>query len=257
MKPWILLESAAIPGGGELLLFQHVRDFAIRVGRDELMNSHRHGSEEAMARLVMERLGTSTSRHVVIGGLGMGFTTAAALRELKADEHLTVAELVPAVVTWNRGPLAHLAGDPLSDPRVTIHQGDVAELLRQQVTTYDAILLDVDNGPHEMTTSSNHWLYGDRGLASAYRALKDGGILSVWSAGPDESFSRRLRQAGFSVDVVRVHAHGNRGTRHVIWLATRKAKRVVNKVPEMKSTSGHKVQIMLSESKTHEKRRRQ
>ena len=151
--------------------------------------------------------------------------SAAALRELTADEHLTVAEFVPAVVTWNRGPLAHLAGDPLSDPRVTVYQGDVAELLRKQVMTYDAILLDVDNGPHEMTTSSNHWLYGDRGIASAYRALKDGGILAVWSAGPDDSFSYRLRQAGFSLNVVRVHAHGNRGTRHVIWLASRRAKR--------------------------------
>jgi spermidine synthase len=225
MKPWILLESAAIPGGGELQLFQHVRDFAIRVGREELMNSHQHGSEEAMARLVVERLKPSTARQVLVGGLGMGFTTAAALRDLGADDHLTVAELVPAVVAWNRGPLAHLAGDPLRDPRVRVHQGDVAELLRQQAAAYDAILLDVDNGPHEMTTSSNNWLYGDRGLASAHRALKSGGVLSVWSAGPDESFSRRLRQAGFSVSVVRVHAHGNRGTRHVIWLATRNAGR--------------------------------
>ena len=257
MKPWILLESAAIPGGGQLQLFQHVRDFAIRVGREELMNSHRHGSEKAMARLVMERLEPSAARHVLIGGLGMGFTTAAAVRELQADEHLTVAELVPAVVTWNRGPLAHLAGDPLSDSRVTVYQGDVAELLRKQVMAYDAILLDVDNGPHEMTTSSNHWLYGDRGLASAYRALKDGGILSVWSAGPDESFSRRLRQAGFSVSVVRVHAHGNRGTRHVIWLAIRRAKRADGKFPELNKTSGRENLTISPTSKTYKKRRRQ
>ena len=122
---------------------------------------------------------------------------------------------------------------------------------------YDAILLDVDNGPHEMTTSSNHWLYGDRGLASAYRALKDGGILSVWSAGPDESFSRRLRQAGFSVSVVRVHAHGNRGTRHVIWLAIRRAKRAVGKFPELNKTSGRENLTVLPTSKTYKKRRRQ
>jgi spermidine synthase len=223
MKPWILLDSAAIPGGGELGLYQHVRDFAIRVGRDELMTSRTHGSEDALAELAAARLGARPRARGLVGGLGMGFTAAAALRGLGPDGRLTVAELVPAVVAWNRGLLAHLAGDPLGDPRVDVHVGDVAALLRATVGLYDLVLLDVDNGPHGMTAGANHWLYGAAGLAAAHRALRPGGVLAVWSASPDEGFTRRLRQAGFQVEVARPRAHGAKGTRHVVWLAARAA----------------------------------
>lgn len=221
MKPWILLDSAPIPGGGELHLYQHVRDFAIRVGREELMNSVSHGSEDALARLGFARITTRPPRQVLIGGLGMGFTLAAALRDAAPDDHLTVAELMPAVVAWNRGPLGPLAGNPLGDPRVSVHTGDVAELLRTRPATYDLILLDVDNGPQALTAGGNHWLYGSAGLARSFAALRPGGVLAVWSAGHDAGFTRRLRQAGFQVAIEDARAHGNRGTRFVIWLAER------------------------------------
>jgi spermidine synthase len=151
----------------------------------------------------------------------MGFTLAAALRDAAPDDRLTIAELMPAVVTWNRGPLAHLAGNPLSDPRVGVHVGDVAALLRDQRATWDLILLDVDNGPSALTASANHWLYGTSGLTAAFTALRLGGVLAVWSAGHDQPFTRRLKQVGFRVEVAEGRAHGNRGSRFPIWLAMR------------------------------------
>jgi spermidine synthase len=231
MKPWVLLESATIPGGGELHLHQRARDFAIRVGREELMSSMSHGSEDALAHRAFAHLGTRSPRRVLVGGLGMGFTLAAALRDAGPEDHLTVAELMPAVVEWNRGPLAHLAGNPLSDPRVTIHTGDVAELLRSQRDSYDLILLDVDNGPSALTTSANHWLYGNAGLAATFDALTMGGVVAVWSAGHDQAFTRRLRSAGFQVELADARAHGNRGSRFVIWLARRPAPRPTPPAP--------------------------
>ena len=218
MKPWILLDSAPIPGGGELHLWQHVRDFVIRVGRDELMSSIVHGSEEALASLACARLGGRPALRVLVGGLGMGFTAAAALRAVGADGRVVVAELIPAVVAWNRGPLAHLAGAPLSDPRLSVAVGDVADLLRTAVGAYDAILLDVDNGPRSMTTGSNNWLYTAAGLAKTRRALRPGGVLAVWSAGGDEAFTTRLKQVGFTVEVVPARSSGSKGSRHVIWI---------------------------------------
>jgi spermidine synthase len=220
VKPWVLLDSAAIPGGGEMHLFQHVRDFSIRVGRDELMNSHCHGSEDALADLAAARVGARPGCHALVGGLGI--TAAAALRAIGPDGRVTVAELMPAVVTWNRGPLAHLAGDVLRDPRLDLHEGDVAELLRTRTAIYDMILLDVDNGPHGMTTAGNGWLYSAAGLAAARTALRSGGVLAVWSAVPAPAFTRRMQQAGFTVEVVQARAHGNRGARHVIWLGMRR-----------------------------------
>lgn len=231
MKPWILLDTAPIPGGGELSLHQHVNDFAIRVGRDELMNSMSHGSEDALAHLAFARLGPRPQRQVLIGGLGMGFTVAAALRDAGPDDRITVAELMPAVVAWNRGPLAPLAGNPLGDPRVDVHTGDVAGLLRTQSAAYDLILLDVDNGPQAMTADANHWLYGSAGLARAFAALRPGGVLAVWSAGLDDTFTRRLRHAGFQVEVKQARAHGNRGARFVIWLAIRPSPQAPRQIP--------------------------
>jgi spermidine synthase len=169
----------------------------------------------------LAKLSKRSTRQVLIGGLGMGFTLAAALRDATPDDHVTVAELIPAVVAWNRGPLAHLAGNPLADPRVTVHTGDVAALLKSARATYDLILLDVDNGPSALTTSTNHWLYGTAGLQAAFAALTAGGVLAVWSAGHDQTFTRRLRQTGFTVELAEGRAHGNRGTRFPIWLAMR------------------------------------
>lgn len=219
MKPWELLDSADIPGGGTMHLYRHGDDYSIRVGRDELMNSHAHGSEDALAALASARLGARPRRRVLVGGLGMGFTATAALRDLGADGTLTVAELVPAVVAWNRGPLAAVAGNVLADPRVGVHLGDVAGLLRTATAAFDLILLDVDNGPRGLTSEANGWLYSAAGLRRTHAALRRGGVLGVWSAVDDAGFTGRLRQAGFAVEVARPHAHGTRGPRHVVWLA--------------------------------------
>jgi spermidine synthase len=184
------------------------------------MNSHAHGSEDALAALAAARLGARPRRQVLVGGLGMGFTAAAALRDLGPDGRLTVAELVPAVVEWNRGPLAAVAGNVLADPRVGVHLGDVAGLLRTTSEAFDLILLDVDNGPRGLTSSGNGWLYSAAGLRRTRTALRRGGVLGVWSAVEDEGFTGRLRQAGFAVETARPHAHGARGPRHVVWLGT-------------------------------------
>jgi spermidine synthase len=213
MKPTILLDSAAVPGGGELHLYQHDQDFIIRSGRDELMNSRAHDSEEAMATVAGERQGARADQRILIGGLGMGFTTAAA--------RICVAELVPAVVAWNRGPLAALSGHALDDPRVSVYEGDVCALIRDADAAYDQILLDVDNGPAAMCASSNNWLYKNKGLAAAQKALRPGGVLAIWSAVPDDAFTQRLEQCGYIVDCVHQRAHRKRGTHHYIWFASK------------------------------------
>lgn len=220
MRAWELLDSAAIPGGGTMNLYRTSTGFSIRVGTQELMNSHAHGSEDALATLASARLGVRRHRQVLVGGLGMGFTVAAALRDLGADGSLVVAELVPAVVAWNRGHLATVVGDVLGDPRVSVHQGDVADLLRSAHTRYDLILLDVDNGPQGLTSPGNQWLYDHAGLARIRAALRPGGVLGVWSVTPDEGFSRRLQQAGFAATLERPFIHGTRGPRHAVWIAT-------------------------------------
>lgn len=223
MIPWILLDSAAVPGrGGELRLYQRGDEFSIRIaGRGELMNSRVHGSEQALAEQTCARLAQRARPRLLIGGLGMGFTLAAALRQLGEQAQVVVAELVPGVVAWNRGPLGEHTGHPLADPRVTVQQGDVARLLNGAQPGFDAILLDVDNGPEGFTRKQNDWLYGVEGLNAAYATLRPGGVLAVWSAGPDRDFVRRLQKVGFEVDEVRVRAHGAKGARHVIWFATR------------------------------------
>ena len=224
MTPWILLECTQVPGnGGELRLYKHGEDFSIKIaGRGELMNSRKHGSEDALAEMTCARLKDCASPRLLIGGLGMGFTLAAALRHVSEQGQVVVAELVPDVVTWNRGALGECAGMPLDDPRTSVREGDVAEIIKSERQGYDAILLDVDNGPEGLTRRQNNWLYSVEGLKAALAALRPQGVLAVWSAGPADDFLRRLRRVGFEVEQVRVRAHGKKGTWHTIWFARRK-----------------------------------
>ncbi|MBX3573622.1 MAG: hypothetical protein KF694_14820 [Mesorhizobium sp.] len=228
MIPWVHLASATMPdGGGELRLKRRGTEFSIMSGTIELMNSRLSGSEEALATLVAQRLAGRKAPSVLIGGLGMGFTLRAALAAFGADARITVAELVPEVVDWARGPMADLSAGCLDDPRVTVAIADVAALIRPETghgptPRWDAILLDVDNGPEGLTRRANDRLYDHAGLAAARAALTPGGVLAVWSQGPDRAFAKRLRDAGFAVEEVTVRAHrGKKGARHVIWLATR------------------------------------
>jgi spermidine synthase len=215
--PWSLLDTAPVPGGGSALrLMRRGTEFSIRSGSNELMNSRRGGSEQALATLACERIRARKRAEILIGGLGMGFTLQAALAVLGSEARITVAELVPAVLTWARGPMAEVFGESLSDPRVGLREADVASLIRGH-STFDAILLDVDNGPAGLTREANDGLYGLEGLSAARAALRLGGVLAVWSSGPDVKFTQRLRQTGFDVEEVRVRADG---ARHVIWIAT-------------------------------------
>ena len=223
MIPWVQLDSAKIPGGNEeLRLKRRGSEFSIMLGANELMNSRLSGSEEALARLSCAKIRTRRQPKMLIGGLGMGFTLRAALAELDADAAVVVAEIVPSVIAWARGPMAELFAGCLDDPRVNIREADVADLIGAGTSTYDAMLLDVDNGPDGLSRSDNDRLYGMPGLFAARTALKLGGVLAVWSAHPDRGFAARLRQSGFEVEEVHTRARGKRGARHVIWLATRR-----------------------------------
>jgi spermidine synthase len=224
MTPWQLLDSAPIPGsGGEMRLYRRGSECSITLtGGGELMNSRVHGSEEALAELACRPLAGRPAPRVLIGGLGMGFTLAAALRHLGADARVVVAELVPAVVEWNRVHLGEYAGHPLRDPRAAVVVGDVGELLRKERQAFDAIMLDVDNGPEGLTRRENDWLYSTTGLGAIHDALRPQGLLAVWSAGPDRGFSDRLRRIGFVTEEVSVRAHASgKGARHTIWIAAR------------------------------------
>lgn len=223
MIPWTLLDTAAIPGrGGDLRLLRRGSEYSIRIGQGELMNSRLSGSEEALASLAAERIRGRPRPRVLIGGLGMGFTLRAALAALPADAEIVVAELVPAVVAWARGPMAALHGDSLSDPRLEIRTADVMALIADADAAWDAILLDVDNGPDGLTRTENDGLYEPTGLARSRAALRRGGVLAVWSSGPDAGFTRRLGQAGFSVEEVKTPVRkGGGSARHIIWFATK------------------------------------
>ena len=215
-----LIDTAAVPGGGELRLYRRGDDFIIAIGGNELMNSRMSGSEEALAVMSCDRLRNPGAAHLLIGGYGMGFTLRAALAALGPDAKITVAELVPAIVDWARGPMADLAAGCLDDPRVALSLGDVATAIAAATRRYDAILLDVDNGPDGLTHPANDRLYSPAGLATAKAALKPGGILAIWSAAPDARFKARLSAAGFGVEEVGVRARSNgKGPRHVIWFA--------------------------------------
>jgi spermidine synthase len=224
MLPRILIDSAVLPGGGDLRLFQRGSEFSIMLGGNELMNSRLSGSEEALATLACQSLQSRPQARLLIGGLGMGFTLRAALAVLRSDAAIIVAELVPAVVAWAQGPMAAFHGDSLSDPRVDLVVTDVARLISDFTAPYDAILLDVDNGPDGLTQTSNDRLYGAAGLHAAWRALRPGGVLAVWSSAPDAAFARRLAESGFAVEEHLVRAHrGRSGARHIIWCATKRA----------------------------------
>ncbi|WP_309607085.1 spermidine synthase [Phenylobacterium sp.] len=221
MIPWKQLDRATIPDGGELRLMQRGAELSIMSGSIELMNSRLSGSEVALASLACARIQGRPKPQVLVGGLGMGFTLRAALAELPGDAGVLVAELVPAVVAWARGPMAQLFQGCLDDARVTVRQADVAEVIAGARGAFDAILLDVDNGPGGLNRDANDRLYSLAGLAAARRALRPGGVLAVWSAGRDDSFTRRLRSAGYAAEDVAVRATGGRrGARHIIWLAT-------------------------------------
>lgn len=220
MIPWEHLDTATVPGDGdELRLMRRGSEYSIMTGPTELMNSRLSGSEEALATLAAERLAGVAAPRILIGGLGMGFTLRAALGVFGPKAQIVVAELVPAVIDWARGPLAGLYGDSLADPRGEIREGDVATLIAEG--GWDAILLDVDNGPRGLSRPGNDGLYGPAGLARAKQALNPGGLLAVWSSVQDHGFTKRLKQAGFTVEEVGVRAHRGRGARHVIWVARR------------------------------------
>jgi spermidine synthase len=223
MIPRVLVDSALVPGGGELRLIRRGDDYWIMLGANALMSTRLRGSEEALATLVCERLAGRPRPTLLIGGLGMGFTLRAALGALGSDAEVVVSELVPAIIGWARGPMAHVHSGSLDDPRVRIVESDVGDLIEAAGPRYDSILLDVDNGPDALSRDSNDRLYRLDGLHRAKAALKPGGILAIWSAAPDPAFSRRLGKAGFAVEEVGVRAHaGRKGTKHMIWLATRR-----------------------------------
>ena len=216
-----LIDTAEVPGGPPLRLVRHGGDFMIMLDRNELMSSRMSGSEAALGTMTCQRLNSPAAARLLIGGYGMGFTLRAVLKELGPAARIVVAELVPGIIDWARGPMHAVAEGCLDDPRVEIKIDDVARLIGTAKSGYDAILLDVDNGPDGLTRDANNGLYTVRGLQRALAALKTGGVLAVWSAGADAAFTRRLKQSGFAVEEVRVRARENgKGPTHHLWFAT-------------------------------------
>ena len=221
MIPRELVDVAEVPGGPPLRLVRHGSDFIIMLDRNELMSTRMSGSEKALGVMTCERLRHPENARLLIGGYGMGFTLRAVLAAVGPAARITVAELVPGIIEWARGPMAGMTQDCLEDPRVEIRVEDVARVIDAGKSSYDAVLLDVDNGPDGLTRPANDGLYSARGLASARTALRPGGVLAIWSAGADATFTKRLKQAGFAVDEVRVRARENgKGPTHTIWFAT-------------------------------------
>jgi spermidine synthase len=214
-----LIGTAQVPGGEELRLYTHGTDFIIALDRNELMSTRMRYSEEALATLTLERM-VDPAPHLLVGGYGMGFTLRAALGLLGPQGRITVAELVPEIIEWARGPMAAVANGCLEDPRVALQMGDVGESIAAANGTFDAILLDVDNGPDGLVRDANNWLYSMKGLKAAMRALRPGGVLAVWSGASDKAFTRRLNEAKFDVEEITVRARpNNKGPRHTIWFA--------------------------------------
>jgi len=219
---WELAATADAGDGALLNLYRRGGDFSLRIpGHGELMNSRTHGSEDRLGELACDALKDRPGARVLIGGLGMGFTLASALSHLAPDASVVVSEILPEVVRWNESVLGHCAGHPLRDPRVSVREDDVAALIGAAQARYDAIVLDVDNGPEGLLRRANDGLYSPAGLAAARRALTPGGTLAVWSASPDPAFAARLRRGGFTVTERPVRAHGDRGARYLVWLAVR------------------------------------
>jgi spermidine synthase len=219
-----LLGTAQVPGGEELKLYAHGRDFMIVLGHNELMSTRMRGSEEALATMTLDRLGGLANPRLLIGGYGMGFTLRAALARIGPKGRATVAELVPEIIDWARGPMAEVAAGCLDDPRVTLQMGDVGDHILLGSDRYDAILLDVDNGPDGLVRAENDRIYTRDGLRAAKAMLNPGGVLAIWSAAKDHRFLRRLEKAHFAVEEVEVRARigkdgKGKGPRHVIWFA--------------------------------------
>jgi spermidine synthase len=219
MKPWETIDRARVPDGTELVLARRGEEWVVRAGGRVLMSSRQHGSEDALAEVALARV--ARPRTVLVGGLGLGYTLRAALDRVPAEGRVVVAEISPELAAWNRGPVAHLAGRPLEDPRTRLQIGDVAARIAEARGAFDAILLDVDNSPSSMVLAGNDRLYGPRGVAACRDALRSGGVLAVWSAGPDDAYRERLAHAGMDAEAVTVPARGTgaRGARHVLFLA--------------------------------------
>ena len=237
MKPWKLLGQTCTPDGSDMRLSVRDDEHVILVNGKTLMTSRTHGSEEALAMVACRHVGTLTQPRVLVGGLGMGFTLRATLDLIPLNAVVTVAELVPAVVEWNRGPLGSLAGHPLRDRRVRVDVGDVRDTLRANPGRFDAILLDVDNGPAAFTATANLGLYDNAGVAAAHAALRAGGALAVWSAWDDRKFEQRLRFHGFVAEVTRVRARLKKGgAHHIIFLGVKHAHRTQSRPPHRTRT---------------------
>ena len=223
MIPRELIGEAEVPGGPPLRLFRRGSDFMIVLERNELMSTRMHGSEVALGTMACDRLAGRKAPHLLIGGYGMGYTLRAVLGQLGPTAHVTVVELVPGIIDWARGPMAAVTAGCLDDPRVTVTVGDVGASMAHSTAQYDAILLDVDNGPDGLTRAANDGLYSPQGLANAKQALRPAGILAVWSAAPDTAFGRQLERGGFSVETVKVRARETgKGATHIIWFATKR-----------------------------------
>jgi spermidine synthase len=224
MRPWNCLDHESVPDDdGVLYLMARGSEFVIHVDGRELMGNRMHGSEDALADFAIDRMPPDDDAQVLVGGLGMGFTLSAVLRRLGPNGRATVAELMPAVVRWNGEYTGKAAGYPLRDPRVDVYVGDVGDLVEKPPTRWSAILLDVDNGPNALTRPANGWLYTQHGLASAREALREGGVLAIWSAAADDSLTERLIEMGFDVESLSFTEEGrptedDSGT-HVLWMA--------------------------------------
>ncbi|MBC8282070.1 MAG: hypothetical protein H8E48_14920 [Chloroflexi bacterium] len=224
MIPWILLGTAQTSRNGEQLrLYQRDTEFSIKADSQELMNSQVHGSEDALAKLACEKITNHPEVRVLVGGLGLGYTLRAALNELKSDAEVVVAEIVPEVLEWNQKFLGHLADHPLEDGRVKVQLEDVAKVIQAGRSDYNAIMLDVDNGPQAMFQEGNDWIYTNDGLQTSFDALRPKGVLSIWSTDPDPAFTKRLIRNGFKAEEVKVRARSGRkgGGHYFVWVATR------------------------------------
>lgn len=218
MKKWTLIDKASTPDGDIIALYEHDRDYVIRINGQELMSTRKHASEEALASLACQPFSRKKKIRALIGGLGLGFTLRAALNALGKDAHVVVAEIIPAVVLWNRNPTYPLAASALVDERVEVIEKDVVEVIRSNPSGFDVIMLDVDNGPFGISVNSNKNLYREKGLLLAKEALRPGGCLGIWSAQADPLFAKFMSQVGFIVDVQQAPAYKSSGQLHTIFL---------------------------------------